>query len=300
VRRWTATATGIDCVVTATLKCPEGVFPMQVSIQGVESAAGTDGPAGRQWKVVYDASGFVQREQARITPYGWLVNKLEITGGDYGRQFISLSSHSRDARLAAYLEYTAGRTDPFLRPITQGGQTARLAVVGTTAGLAWSPGPEFFDHTADRLFTLPGGGRPSPEQMKTFRAAWNGIGIVPAGGRLSNSPDTHIQLTFPNKSVEVRVPTEIPMSSLKNELSAARGRVIVVCSDPAVAAELDRLREAANPDEGTIMPSDDIRRRTIPWTVVRVESDLQKVTSQMPGPPGGPPGRPPGMGGPGM
>jgi hypothetical protein len=301
VRQWSMADKVISCTVTGTLRCPEGVFPVQVALQATEAVAGTEGPVGRQWKVVLDQAGFVQADRIRVTPYGWLVSRLQMTGNDYGRQFLSMCGLGREGRLVAYLEYTPNRTDPFLRPFTPDGRAARLAVVGTTAGMGWNPGPEYFDHTADRLFTRPGGEKPTADQAKVFRAAWGTVGIVPPGSRISNSPDQQAQLTFTGQAVEVLVPVEIPLpSTSRTEMAAARGRIVVACTDPRVLADLDRLRKegAANPDQTTPTPPDDIRSRAIPWTVLRVESDLQRVASQgIPGPTR-PPG-PGGMGGPG-
>src|SRR5437763_9134248 len=55
---------------------------------------------------------------------------------------------------------------------------------------------------------------------------------------------------------------------------AARGRVVVVCTDPGVADELKRLRGEARPGEGTAAMPDELRRREFSWRVDRVETDV--------------------------
>jgi hypothetical protein len=93
-------------------------------------------------------------------------------------------------------------------------------------------------------------------------------------------------VTITDTAIEVRVPCEVP---LFGSATAARGRLVLVCTDPNVLTEVKKLREEANPDQGTATPPDGFAKRQFHWRVVRVESDLKEVKIQQgPGGPGGP------------
>jgi hypothetical protein len=94
---------------------------------------------------------------------------------------------------------------------------------------------------------------------------------------------------FTDKSIEVHVPLEIPLPATKGAITAARGRMVFECTTPGAVEEAKRLRESANPGQGSTIPPDDIRRKTFAWKLVRIESDLKRVQVDAgPGAPGGP------------
>jgi hypothetical protein len=291
---WSFKQTGVECVFTAKLTNAEGTFPIAVPLKAVEAA--TEG-AGRQWQVLFTAAGYIQKEQAQLTPYGWFVGHLSITGTEAGRNFISACSN-RETRPYAVLDFAEidAQHKAFLRPLTADAQKARTAVIGLRGEFAWRPGPEFYNYTADLLFALPGGARPSPQQSSSFRDAWDKVGIVRAGERLRDSTDLNEQLSFADSHIEIRVPIEIPISASKGEVKAARGRVVLVCKDPAILSELKRLRAEANPADSTPLPPKGLMDRIIPWRVLWIESDLKAIhvvqqrPGQSPGGPGGPGG----------
>ena len=265
MREWGLKTTGVDGVVAGTVSCPEGTFPVHLPLRGVEAGAGGVGVGGRQWQFNLPAAGagYVQRDQARLTPYGWLVFNLEQDGAHAALQAVR---------------------DPT-------GAAARYAAVGVTAGMIWAPTPQFYKATADLLFRLPGGGDPPPAAKEKFLFAWGSYGVVPAGVRLRDSPDVNPLLSFTDAAVEVRLPVEIAVPSAKKDVLTARGRVVMACTDPAVVAEARQLREAADPARATA--TTDTPPRRFDWKLVRIESDMRGLAPKPTGPPG-----PGGMGGP--
>ena len=90
------------------------------------------------------------------------------------------------------------------------------------------------------------------------------------------------------------MPVELPMESKKADL-AARGRVVVVCTDAALLAELKQLRATADPAAGvTKQPDGGGLQRPLTWRLDRIESDMRPMQSRDaesgPGGPGGPGG----------
>ena len=288
LRDWSQKATGVDCVYNLTLKCPEGTFPLQVPLKGVETGAGSGSAGGRQWQVVLVNTGYINRDAARLTPYGWFVRQLERQGAEEGGQFIQLCAERR-MRPFAYMDFAKDTGAAELAHMTAGGFGARAALLGTTAAMTWYPSQEIYAATASRLFTLVGGRKPDDNQMKTFQDAWNTVGLAPAGSRLQGNPDVNTLVAFTDQSIEVRVPLEIPLPATKGAITAARGRLVLECTTPGAAEEAKRLREAADPNQGSTIPPDDIRRKTFTWKLLRIESDLRRVQIETgPGEPGGP------------
>ncbi len=290
LKDWAIKTGGVDCAATGTLTCPEGEFPLQFNLRGVDAAAGSEGSGGRQWQVVPAPNGFL-REEPRLTPYGWLVAEVQLQGRYFAyEEFLRMA---RDRNLRPYAAYVHARLDgdPDLRLISADGGAARLAAVGTPAGLFWQVPDQVYAATAAKLFRLPGNKPPDAASGKQFLNVWNSGGLVPAGNRLRNSTDVHDLVAFTDTAVEVRVPVELPVESKKADL-AARGRVVVVCTDAALLADLKRLRESANPAAGTTRPPDGTGlQRRLPWRLDRVESDMRPVQSrEAEGGPGGPGG----------
>ena len=294
LRAWQFRTT-VDVVYSATLTCPEGTFPIHIPLKGVDSTAGSEG--GRQWQIEFSSAGYIDKEHGTLTPYGWYVLNLTITGGDVSRQFLAGSSTTREARTGVFLDFGPSKPEDltFLNPMFTAAAQARAAVVGIVAANAWIPGPEFLNYTADKLFTLPGGAKPDAEKLKAFRSAWNSVGVVRAGERLRDSADTNDQVSFLPNAIEFRSPIEIPMLATKGDSVAARGRLILICDDPSIVAEVKKLRESADPSQGTTRPVDGMSLKQIPWRVLRIESDMKPVRQEQKGPggPGGPGGPPP-------
>jgi hypothetical protein len=131
----------------------------------------------------------------------------------------------------------------------------------------------------DQFFKAVGGGEPTPEQRAQFKVIWETVGLMQAGGRLRNSPDTQSFVTVTDTAVELRVPCELPFPGQESN-SAARGKLVLVSTEPELVKELNRLKSEANPENSSSTPSPDIGRREFKWRVVRLESDMVKVLMQ--------------------
>jgi hypothetical protein len=280
------------CKVNGTMKSPEGMFPVVIELHGFDPVPGTEG-GGRQWQVAYHQTGYVARNLVRLTPYGWYLNQLDSAGGEYGRRFIVACGANPVQRVAAFREYVRP-DDPTLRPLSP----ATSAALGPPALVGWVISPRIQGYVGGELFRRPGGANPSDDQKAEFVHLWTTFGIARAGERLRDSTDLADQLSITDTAVEVRIPVELPASGPGIGVTAARGRVVVVCTDPEVLDTVKRLREtAADPARATSSdPPVDLPKKPTAWRVTRLESDLRKVVLRQPMQPDG---APPEQGGPG-
>jgi hypothetical protein len=303
MRDWQYRSTGIECVFTGTLRCPEGSFPVHVMLKGTEGVAGVEGVApGRQWQVAPSPNGYVQWGGATRTAYGHYVAELERKGTTFGMGFLQTfleKSNQPDKTGVPGIQYLLyrGYVEPDGDPATCFRVTepspARAAAAGAIAEFFGPPDAKYNEYLANvqnRLFRLTGaGGDASAAQREQFVSIWKRGGLLPPGMRLRNSADTTPLITVTDSAVELRVPVELLIPG--DDLSAARGRLVVACTDHAVLDELKRLRSAADPDKPSTNP-DEFRDRPAHWRVVAVESDLVKVQTpraqQGPGDTGGP------------
>jgi len=281
VKEWSYRAGGVDCAFQGTLRCPEGKFPFIVGLRGVDSLPGAE-TVGRQWWVMFaHQNGYVLRDQRSLTPYGWTMLGLEESGAFFGNQFLASLRAGHWSIPYSYQAMMKPNTGAYFRAWEVAAVTtpARLAATGGLAATA----PYTSDFTAysfpDHFYKAVGGGEPTPEQRAQFKAVWETTGLLPAGGRLKNSADTHTLLTITDTSVEARVPCELP-SPGQDTSSAARGRLVLVSMEPNIVQELKQLRGEANPDTGTSTPPVSISRRDFRWRIVRLESDMAKVQMQ--------------------
>jgi hypothetical protein len=301
LRDWMYRPSGIDCVFTGTLKCPEGSFPVNVPLRGTDPPPGTEA-AGRQWGIFVPSNGFIAAENVTRTRYGWLVRTLERSGGQFGGEFITAASNGPAAVPYVYQVMARPDSDREHWKRLLDSAWARLAVAGGPGFVLPPYTKEYADNVPENLFKLPGRGTPNNDQKKEFMKVWSTQGLIPPGGRVKGSPDTAPTIGVTETAIEVRVPCELPMVTSDGFPSAARGRVVVVCTDRGVIEELKRLRAEARPEEGTAFMPEEFRTRDFKWRVDRVESDLSPVPMAMPRPGegAGPPGGPPGPGGTGV
>jgi hypothetical protein len=253
---------------------------------------GAEGAGGRQWQVAFTQTGYVNRDQVQLTPYGWYLVQLDVTAADYGRRFIAACGGGPERRATAYREFVRP-DDPALRPLTP----AALAGLGAPTLLGWVGSPNVQDYIGEQLFRLPGGAAPSDGQKQEFLRSWRDSGILRAGERLRDNADIHDELKLTDTATEVRVPVEIPAAGVQADGFVIRGRVVVACTDPEVRATVRHLREtAADPNRTAAAQPDDLPKKPIRWTITRIETDLKKVSTRPTGPgggqpmPGGPPG----------
>lgn len=289
LKDWSYRSSGVECSYTGTLKTPEGSCALLIPLKGVEAAAGSEA-TGRQWQVVIPPTGFVQKESVTRTPYGWLVGELERQGGAFAREFIAAAGNPV-SHPYIYHGFIAPGGDYRAWGRVASLATARMAVWGGP-GLVFADTAEYRAYLAGELLRLPAGGTPGSDKVGQFLSSWQTAGIVPAGSRIRGNPESSDQVRVTDSGVEVRVPAEIPLpGGGRGELVAARCRVVAVCKDPELLAELRRLKAEANPDAGTADPPPALRDRRFAWRITRVESDMYAVqVRQAPGGAGGPEG----------
>jgi hypothetical protein len=296
----------VDCLLTGTVKCPEGSFPVALSLKGAEGVSGAEG-GKRLWGIDRSPSGgYIDQSRAARTPYGWMVHLLEASGSGYGREYVGHTRAGAGSHYYAYRAYVKQPGEPVRlgesareRPAPTGwSEVARSPLLQLAfAGPAHVAGDAgYADYRANHFFALPGGARPDAARREQFFQVFDRLGLRPAGDRLrgpDGAPiDRESSITVTDSAVEVRVPVEVPLASNGRTMEAARGRVVVECRDPALLAELNQLKAAADPDRATHDEPDEVRNRKVSWRVVRVESDMAPV-SHTPPPGEGGPGAPP-------
>jgi hypothetical protein len=301
LKDWLYRPGSIDCVLTGTVKCPEGRFPIELALKGLESLPGSE-MMGRQWSISPpQGGGFIVQNKVARTPYGLIIQELDGAGAQFGRVFIERASSGPEAQAFLYQVMIRSNANlPFWQKVML--TSPQRIAVGGGLSLTIPFTKDYTDYVQNQLFRLNDGAEPSVEQRNKFLAVWKSVGIFPPGRRIQGNDkiDTNALLTVTDTAIEVRVPCEIPSLGITGDLAAARGRVVVACTEPDVLAEVKRLRAEANPDDTSAVLSPDFRKREYKWRVVRIESDLYEITmTARQGPPGGPPGGPPPRGMPG-
>ncbi len=287
---WSYKPGTIDCVLSGTFKCAEGVFPLQIPLKGIDGVTETGVNAGRQWMIVRPPTGgFIQQEKAERTEYGWLVAFMEIDGTNFAKGYIEHSMAGPQSHPMLYHAFVApngdlmGWTDVIRKAISFRDFRAFALFAGFGIHLgAEGKASDAADFYSKKFFKLLGGSEPSDIQKAKFATSWNTLGLLDAGTRLRDGnggvADRESVLRITETAVEVHVPVELPQLTTAGKLETARGRLVVVCENPKVLEELRNRRQAAATEKPTNTPSDDILRGTpIRWRIDRLESDLTPV-----------------------
>lgn len=277
LKDWSYKPGGIDCVFTGVLKCPEGVFPLNIPLRGMEGVSGVEGGT-RQWTIIPSENGYISRSTMSLTPYGWLVVELQLSGGQFGRSFLNRLDVGSLMFPLAYHEYIGPVTKQQHWQAVGEAAPVRMAVGGVAGALAPYHTTEMTDFYRNRFFRLLGGGEPTGDLKQKFADSWNNFGLVAPGRRLRNSPDTRDDIIITENAIEIRIPCELPFATAEGSSSAARCRLVVACTDPTLLADFKRLRAEANPDHATDTPPPSVAKRNLNWRVVRVETDLNPIT----------------------
>lgn len=282
VKEWVYQPGLTKCAFGGVVRCPEGLFPVEFEMRGTEGGAKADVTkaemVGRQWSVTYQpGQKFILQDKATRTPYGWRVAELEVSAGQAARQFLDISAGSPGMRAYAYQILITPTPDPALIDRANAASHARVFGFDTPLAFTWTP--DYVPYMQNQFVRLRDGGEPSGEQKELFLKTWNESGLLPVGRRIKDNEKLDSQSTFAvtDVAVEVRVPCEVP---LYGSGTAARGRLVLVCSEPDVLAEVKKLRAEANPDQGTATPPPDFGKRPFRWRVARVETDLREVKVQ--------------------
>lgn len=292
VKEWINKPGGIvECIYSGVIKCPEGTFTVNVPLRGMEPTSAAEG-IGRQWGVMIVPTGYIARDQSTMTRYGWLIETLEQRGTEVGKQFIFRVGLGPWSVPYTYQSMMKPDSNSRYWDAAFVSATPRSAIIGGL-GLVQPYTADFDAFYGSEFFRVTG--EPDADKLKQLRSRFEGFGLLPPEGRLKNSPDKNSVITITDTGVEVRVPCELPFPGADGTLAAARARVVVVCNDPALIAELKQLRSEAKPENGTATFPEDLRSREFKWRVARIESDMVRIQVQQqqqasPGGPGAGPG----------
>ncbi len=286
---------GVECSIMGTLKCPEGTFPCEIPMRGVDSFAGSQ-TSGRQWMMAVPQGNVFLPDKIARTDYGWQIALIEKSASEYGRDFFKIMEQGTVAHPWLYHSMIGPESEvPFWMSIGKSTPT-RLAVGGGPSSFTPFYTAEQARFYRDQFCKLPGGADPDQEQKNRFKAAWDTLGLVLPGVRLKSSQDKASAVVLGDRAIEVHLPCELPFPG--TEATAARCRLVIANTDRAKLDELNRLRDEANADQGSTTPPDRIKTESYMWRVSRVETDLYPIETarqQMPRP--GAPGTPGGPGG---
>jgi hypothetical protein len=282
---WAYKPGSIECTVTGSVTCPEGTFPVVVPLKAVEGVKGPEGGDRRQWMIDRPRGGaFIDQSRVTRTPYGWLVVALEDGGNKFGREFVGHAAGGPVTHAYAYRAFVAeGGDTRGWAEVARDPQQILQFLFAAPARAAGDAG--YAEYMDKHFYKLPGGAEPQPDQKSRFFNSWNLQSLRPAGDKFKTTegtPTDKESVAVTEGAVEVRVPAEIPIPGTTN---SARARVVVVCTDPALLAEVKRLRAEANPGQGTDRPPAEVVElaRKATWRVARVESDMAPVNTAQPG-----------------
>lgn len=291
VKEWVYQPGLTKCAFSGTVRCPEGVFPVEFEMRATEGGAKADVTkaemVGRQWSVTYQpGQKFILQDKATRTPYGWRVTELEVSAAQAARQFLDISAGSPGMRAYAYQAQITATPDAKL--LERAALASHARVFGFDLPLVYTWTPDYPPYMQNQFVRLRDGAEPTTEQKDLFLKTWNESGLLPVGRRIKDNEklDSQGTIAVTDVAVEVRVPCEVP---LYGSGTAARGRLVLTCTEPDVVAEVKKLRAEANPDQGTSTPPPDFLKRPFRWRVSRVETDFKEVkVAKEPG--GGPRG----------
>jgi hypothetical protein len=265
---------GIECVYSGTLTCPEGIFPVEIPMKGVDGSAGSKS-GGREWMLgIPQGNAFVQDKIAR-TAYGWQMADIEKSGGEVGKTFLGLIAKGPAVYPFAYHLMMAPESKMAYWLSVSDQTPARWALAGGPASFLPFFTADQQKYFRDDFFKLPGGVEPDSDQKNRFKAAWNTLGLLPPGVRLKGSMDKAMIVVVGENDIQLHLPCELPFPG--SDVSAARCRLILSCSDPVRVEELKRLREEAKADQGTIAVPDNLKSLLFKWRVARIETDLVPI-----------------------
>jgi hypothetical protein len=289
VKDWLERPNGVECTYTGTLKCPEGMFPLQLQLRSVEGSAASKTP-GRKWvmSATASATGLLLTEKIARTPYGWMVEALEQGANMMGRDFFYAIANGPVNYPIIYHNLIQPDAKFSSWPaIDSNTSPAHSAIGGNLTTIGFHLRPEYSRFFRNDFFKLPGGDEPSAEQKEQFLKGWDILGLLPPGLRLKNNADKASVTTVTDSAFEVRIPCEMVLPG--QDGGVTKCRLVVSCTDPALLAELKQLRSEADPSRASLDPPANLKtRESPPLRITRVETDLRKFTNPRSGPGGGP------------
>lgn len=278
LRDWTLKPTEITCTLAATILTPEGEHEIVVPMRAI-----VDEKKNRQWQIAPQPDGYVKGYN--LTRYGWMVQYAEISGRNFVQDFLAFTSTPGQSPVAykAFVQPGVAPQDG-IKHFTSMVNTldSRSALTGTAGGTYAPQTPGMAEYLRDKMFTKPGGARPTDLELERFLMFWNGSRLLTYGTILKNQPDTNATAWIENDRPVVRVPAEFGIGGDGRSATAARAKVIVAIPADAQHSFLKELSEAkANTASSTKTsePPKELQSVVLPWRVVRVESDLVAVAA---------------------
>lgn len=278
----------LTCDVTAKLTCAEGEFPVTVQMLAVS------GEKGREWQILrqnlFIPEDTYNRPVGNRTRFGWMVERMDIDAREAATQFTA-TINNQLGRVPLYLPNALGQSlalDAFVSPtpvvtpdlaekvlITS---AARLMLAGPP-GLLWKgtaiPPPDFFARED---------GKPlSDDERQKLLSVWDPPGfmqdrVTMPGKRNVADPARNSFVQVEANRLVVKVPVEIKPSTADfqaNPNAYAVAKLVMVCDDPAKAADLAAAKAAGGPLSSS--PPDDLRAARYKFRLARIESNLHAL-----------------------
>ena len=277
---------GLTCTMNALMKCPEGRFELTIQMQ---HALNTQQEL--TWQIRLPAQGFVH--SAKLTNYGFLIRDMETTATALVYQDM--------LPLFGVIGQNAVLVPAFAEPMTNAPHGLKLMQhgIGRVAamggpGFIYPEPKDYEEQIAMRFFTPTDRSDPSRERLQRdqFLSVWRAGRITPPGSIITENRDTGPILTIPDTLAELRMPIELQLPNGATAQTGARGAVVLICDNPTFLLKLKEARVAAASESPMEMQDRTLKFETIPWKIVRIESDMKQVQKKQPqsAPGGGPPG----------
>jgi hypothetical protein len=284
---WQQNPSEITCMLSASVVTPEGEAGLLVPMRAM-----IDDKKARNWQILVPPGGYMKSRE--LTRYGWMIDRLEKSGRGFAQELMGQLTQPGQSSIA-YLAFVQpgwqpGRAVKMLSQVASGAP-ARAAVAGTAISNVL-PEPARLRENLPRLFARPDGQPATESDLPRFRFIWTHPNrIVPAGTELKNNPDKYPVLRIVGDMIELRDPVELQLTDIPGGGPVARGWLVLqvpVGADPQLLTDLRAAHDAAKNGDAprTEQPPANTTTRTIPWRLVRIESDLRPVREAPPGMPG--------------
>jgi hypothetical protein len=284
-------------LVAGILSCDEGDFPIEVRFRSVVTER------SRQWQVIGEPVYIRQDQYYRPigdrTRYGWLMERLQFVAHEQTAEF-AFTLGNQQARQQPL-------NSPFPFPPVAFGQALAIETF-VKNGLAHDTPEKILLSALHRAqlagpaaVIRPGGtdpgedffaredGKPmSAEDRKTLMTVWDPpvydpARFMPAGMRNANDPIRNSVIVVEPNRITVKVPVELkPYGGefLTSPSAFSIGKLVMVCDDPAAIKEFNDARSAPRSLSNRV-PEDLVNKR-FPLRVIRLESNLPKLTPPAP------------------
>jgi hypothetical protein len=170
VKDWLSRPTSVDCLYSGMIKCPEGVFPFQVSMRG-EEATSSSQATRRQWLIMVPPTGVFIQDEIKRTPYGWYLEALELTGAEFGKDFIYRMGYGVPVHAETYHLMIGPEAELPLWNKVWLSTPGRWAVGGVSAGILPYLTADCSKYYRDDFFKLPAHFKITDQVLTTLRSS---------------------------------------------------------------------------------------------------------------------------------